>query len=213
MLVTAIRHAESLGNAGLLTEVEPDPLLSPRGVDQACLTAERLAAEGVTHIWSSPFRRAIQTASFLAKTTGVAVVLEPDMVEHYIFDDLRDYQGRSREALLEEFACARPAPHFGAGQWTPAWGESWEALLARTRRVAERALELGRESDDAHLVVFGHGASTKALVTTLIGEAIPPDAPFVNAGMSRARLDGALPGQVVFLNDAGHLAALRDEGT
>ncbi|HUW56705.1 MAG TPA: histidine phosphatase family protein, partial [Planctomycetota bacterium] len=171
-----------------------------------------LAAEGVTHIWSSPFRRAIHTASFLAKATGVEVVLEPDMVEHYIFDDLEGYPGRTGDQLKQEFGCVW-VPDGMDRAWTPAFPESWEQLLERTQRVAERALELGRESDDVHLVVFGHGASTKALVTALIGDAIPPDAPFVNAGMSRARLDGALPGRMVFLNDASHLAVLRDEGT
>jgi len=213
MLVTVIRHAESLGNAGMLRENDPDPLLSPLGIDQARLAAKRLAAEGVTHIWSSPFRRAIQTASYLARARQIEVLLEPDMVEHYIFDDLKDYRGRTGRELLTEFEFATLAGHFRGGRWTPEWGESWEGLLERTGRVARRALELARKSanpEAVHLAVFGHGASVKALLTTLIGEAIPSDAPFVNAGMSRARLDDSLPGKALFLNDASHLDVLEE---
>lgn len=208
MLVTVVRHAESLGNAGLLTESDPDPLLSPRGIEQACLAAQRLATEGVTHIWSSPFRRAVQTGSCLAKAIGLVVLLEPDMVEHYIFDDLEGYPGRTGEELAAEFPCVHVPDDFPAGAWTPEFPESWEQLLVRTRRVAERALELA-DQDDVHVVVFGHGASTKGLVSALIGEEIARDAGFVNTGMSRARLDGALPGKPIFVNDALHLETLQ----
>jgi len=210
MLVTVVRHAESLGNAGMLTEVDPDPLLSPVGIEQARLAAERLAGEGVTHIWSSPFRRAIHTASLVAEATGLAVRLEPDMVEHYIFNDLEGYGGRTGDELKREFDCVR-VPDGMDGAWTPVFPESWEQLLLRTRRVAERALELGCAEDSVHLVVFGHGASSKGLLSALIGEAIARDAGFVNVGMSRVRLDDALPGVPIFINDATHLISLEEK--
>jgi len=221
MLFTVVRHAQSLGNAGMLTEDDPDPRLSPLGIEQARLTAQRLAPQEVTHIWSSPFRRAVQTASFLAQARGIEVLLEADMVEHYIFDDLKDYTGRRGTELHREFACVAVPDGFDDGPWTPEWGESWEQLKARTRRVAEKALELDRSSSEArapagevvHLAVFGHGASCKALLCSLVGEEIAQDAPFVNAGISRVRLDGSLPGETVFLSDASHLAAVQNEGT
>ena len=212
MLVTAVRHAESLGNAGMLTWDDPDPLLSPRGIEQAKRAAARLAREDVTHLWSSPFRRAIQTASFLAQAVGLDVRLEPGMVEHYIFEDLANYTGRTGRELKAEFPFVRVPEDFRDGGWTPAFPETWEQLLERTRRVAERALRLAVEADDpdaVHVVIFGHGASTKGFVSALGGEAIPQDAGFVNTGMSRVRLDGALPGMVEFLNDKSHLSPTR----
>ena len=206
MLITAIRHAESLGNAGLSTET--DPRLSPRGEDQARRAAERLLREGVTHVWSSPFRRAIRTASFVARAMGLGVLLEPGMCEHYIYDDLRDWRCTTGDQLRREFDCVTLPEGFDRGPWTPTWGESWDALLARTARVAAKALALGRTAahgKEIHLVIVGHGASVKALVSGLIGSAIPPDAGFVNAGFSRVRLDGTLPGVPLLLNDASHL--------
>ena len=212
MLITAIRHAESLGNAGLSSDT--DPLLSPRGIEQARLAAGRLAREGVTHIWSSPFRRAVQTASILAEPHGIEILLEAGMCEHYIYDDLRDWHPTTGREIAREFRGVRLPRGFDARPWTPEWGESWEALLARTGRVAKRALALGRASrgaKDVHLVVVGHGASTKGFMTRLTGIEILPDAPFVNAGFSRVRVTDSLPGEVIFLNDASHLEMLGDK--
>ena len=211
MLVTAMRHAESLGNAGLLLVDDPDPRLSPRGVEQARLSAERLAQEGVTHMWSSPFRRAVQTASILAEEHGIEILLEAGMCEHYIYDDLRDWHPTTGREIAGEFGRVRLPRGFDAKAWTPEWGETWEALLVRTARVARKALALGRRSRgerDVHLVVVGHGASTKGLLSALTGIGIAQDAPFVNAGMSRVRVTDSLPGEIVFLNDASHLSGL-----
>ena len=205
MLVTAVRHAESLGNAGMLTEPDPDPLLSPVGVGQARAAAARLAREGATHIWSSPFRRTIQTASFLADAAGLEVLLVPEMVEHYLWEDLDGYVGRTGEELRTEFPCVRVPGTLVDGAWAPEFPESWAQLLMRTHRVAERALELPSR-DNAHLVVFGHGASAKGLAYALLGEEVAADVGFVNTGMTRVRLDGALPGEAVFINDDSHLS-------
>ncbi len=145
-------------------------------------------------------------------SSGVKVQLEPDMVEHYIYDDLKEYHGRTGVELCEEFDCVIVPDGFDDGVWTPTWGETWDDLLVRTARVAERAVELGQQaSNDLHVVVFAHGASTKALVSNLLGASIASDAGYVNAGMSRARLDGSLPGAEVFLNDASHLDSLQED--
>ena len=209
MIVTAIRHAESLGNAGLAEG--PDPALSPLGEEQARLAGERLAADGVTHVWSSPYRRAIMTAAEVARHPGLDVILRPDMCEHHHYENLEDFRFRPATEVIAEFPAARASDRFGDELPVPEWPESWEDLLARTHRVAEAALELGESDPDVHLVIVGHGASVKGLVTALGGEAIDQYAGFVNAAVSRVRLAAGLPGEVLFLNDASHLAPLQKE--
>ncbi len=210
MLITVVRHAESMGNAGL--GGGEDPLLSPKGTEQARRAAARLAGEGVTHVWSSPFRRAIVTARMVAEPAGLAVVLHHAMCEHYIYEGLRAWRCPTGRALAREFPGVRLAADFPAGRWTPKWGESWEHICARTAVVARRALALGRrrarDGKDTHLVIVAHGASVKALLRSLTGLDIAQAEPYVNAGLSRVRLDGSLPGEAVFLNDASHLAGL-----
>jgi len=210
MLITVVRHAESMGNAGL--GGGENPHLSPRGWEQAAHAAERLSRERVTHVWSSPFRRAIETARMIAEGAGVAVVLQHEMCEHYIYDGFRTWRCPTGEAIVREFPGVRLAADFPKGKWTPAWGESWEAICARTARVAKRALALGRRRARAgrqtHLVIVGHGASVKAVLRSLSGLDIAQPEPYVNAGLSRVRATDTLPGKVVFLNDAGHLAGM-----
>lgn len=205
MLVTAIRHAESLGNAGLSDDIAPG--LSPRGEKQARKTAERLARDGVTHVWSSPYRRAIRTAQHIARRFDLDVLVRPDMCEHHLYDSLKDYCGRDGAEILREFRDVRLGDGFDAGKWAPpVWPETWEHLLKRTATIAKAAIETGRPfGPRAHLVVVGHGASVKGLLIALTGLSIPQDAPYVNASVSRVRLDGALPGEAILLNDAGHL--------
>jgi len=206
MLVTVLRHAESMSNAGLSSDT--DPLLSPRGMEQARRTAERLGPEGVTHIWSSPFRRAIVTAGFVAARAGLKVRLEPGMCEHYIYESFRDYAPRALGDLAREFDFVRLPRGADSRPWTPEFPEPWEELLVRTAKVAKKALALARRSrtpDQVHLVVFGHGASVKALLRSLTGLDIAQSEPYVNAGLSRVRVMKSLPGKVVFLNDVAHL--------
>ena len=48
-----------------------DPPLSPAGRDQAARLGRRLAASGVTAVWSSNLRRAVETASIAAAPGGL----------------------------------------------------------------------------------------------------------------------------------------------
>jgi phosphohistidine phosphatase len=65
MLLTLVRHGDaeapnnSLGDAGRC--------LSPHGREQARVTGQALAQQGVrlTHVWSSPLVRAVQTAELM----------------------------------------------------------------------------------------------------------------------------------------------------
>jgi 2,3-bisphosphoglycerate-dependent phosphoglycerate mutase len=60
-----VRHAEK--------EAGPDPALTPAGEARAAALAERLAAEGVTEIWSTDTRRTQGTARPLAAARELAV--------------------------------------------------------------------------------------------------------------------------------------------
>ena len=71
-----IRHGETAGNALRILQ-RPDVPLSPRGVAQAERLARRLAGEGVARILSSDYARAMATAEYVQRATGVPLSFEP----------------------------------------------------------------------------------------------------------------------------------------
>eukprot|EP01137_Pigoraptor_chileana_P007412 Opistho-2@52962 len=58
-----------------------DPPLTDRGKEQARLTGVFLRDEGVSHVFSSPFLRCLQTADEIAKVLNVPVMVENGLSE------------------------------------------------------------------------------------------------------------------------------------
>ena len=85
-----------------------DPPLSPVGADQAQRVAEYLAPEGFDFVYSSPMRRALETAQPLASLLGVDVVVDDELAEydrahHYYvpFDELKAAGDPRYELMLQ----------------------------------------------------------------------------------------------------------------
>src|SRR5690242_11799752 len=72
--ILLVRHGQSEGNAERRFGGHTATPLSPRGLRQAHITAQALASESITAIYSSDLRRAVQTAAPLSKLTGVPVI-------------------------------------------------------------------------------------------------------------------------------------------
>ena len=84
-----VRHAESEWNRLFSrTRIDPgipDPPLTATGRRQAVELAERLAETGVRRLVTSPYRRALETATIVSKALGVAVTVEPLIRERCVF--------------------------------------------------------------------------------------------------------------------------------
>jgi len=78
-----IRHGESIWNGERRIQGNQDPPLSPRGRRQAELLAARLHAHlpKAAAIYTSPLRRAAETAQVVGAATGLSVIHEPDLRE------------------------------------------------------------------------------------------------------------------------------------
>ena len=77
-----VRHGESVWNSERRIQGSLDPELSPRGRRQTDLLVSSLRPHltpGVAAIYSSPLRRAAQTADQIALAYQIPVVLEPDL--------------------------------------------------------------------------------------------------------------------------------------
>ena len=84
-----VRHAESEWNHHFSrTRIDPgigDPALTELGRTQAAHLTERLAAEGVTRLLASPYRRTLETASIVARELDLSITVEPLVRERCVF--------------------------------------------------------------------------------------------------------------------------------
>ena len=84
-----VRHAETEWNVHYgRTRIDPgipDPPLTPAGRAQAERLIDALAAEGVARLISSPYRRALETATIIARGLDLAISVEPLVRERCAF--------------------------------------------------------------------------------------------------------------------------------
>jgi len=84
-----LRHGQSEFNLHFgATRRDPgiiDPRLTDLGHSQAAEAARQLAGEGITRIITSPYTRALQTVSPIAKALGLNVFINPIVRERYAF--------------------------------------------------------------------------------------------------------------------------------
>ncbi len=90
-----------------------DPALAPAGRDQAEQLAARLVGEGIDAVWSSPMRRARETAAPLAGAVGVEVTIDDDLAEFdrdlsfYVpMEEIRGTDDPRWAQLVEEWSSA-----------------------------------------------------------------------------------------------------------
>ncbi len=81
-----VRHAKA-GSRRHWPGDDRERPLSIAGRKQAEAIADRLAQEGVTGLWSSPYRRCIETLEPLAERVGLGVKLDDRLAEGTPFED------------------------------------------------------------------------------------------------------------------------------
>jgi len=152
-LTFLVQHAQKKPDAG-------DPELTALGHDQAARTARWLSRLGLTAVYSSPQRRARQTAEAIAAATGLEVRLDDRLRERMNWD------GRSplSDFLAEWDRSTRDR------DFVPRGGESSHQAAARLREfLVERIGEPGP------VAVVSHGGVTVDLLRSLLGDAGLPD--------------------------------------
>lgn len=89
MLLYCVRHGESTYNAEGRVQGQSDVPLSPLGLRQGAAVAEALREKGVEAVFTSPLRRAYQTAELVAAAARCPLFVEDDLKEIHagIFQD------------------------------------------------------------------------------------------------------------------------------
>jgi broad specificity phosphatase PhoE len=154
------RHGETDWNRDSRFQGQADPPLNERGRAQAAELAELVAGDAVGAVYSSPLRRAYETAEIVAARLRLPVVPLEGLREI----DVGEWQGLTRSEVERRYpeAFARWL-EFDTG-WQE--GESYEALgervLAALRRIAE-----AHPGD--RVVAVTHGGPLRAVFAAAAG--------------------------------------------
>jgi broad specificity phosphatase PhoE len=204
--VIIIRHGQSQGNAEGRFGGHTDTPLSPRGRKQAEATAQALASEEFSAIYSSDLPRAIETASPLARLTGVSLQTTDALRERSVgvmegltFEEAAELHPEQYQALLR-----RDFEHVLLG------GESYRQTLDRASRQLDEAIE---QHKGGRIAIYAHTGTICILILHLMGALDAPELKPVwiattNCGIARFELrdDGFV--RVLAINDTRHLMAL-----
>ncbi len=198
-----VRHGESVWNSERRIQGNLDPELSERGKRQTDLLVARLRtfmSSAVAAVYSSPLRRAAQTAAEIAAAYRLPVFHDPDLCEMSL--------GKWEGMTVAEIQSAFPGRY---EKWledplaSPAPGG--EDLRAFDRRVQAALERMQRSHPGADLIVVSHGGVIKALLCHTLGL----DVRYLfrlkqdNTAISQVEMDGRVR-RVLLLNDTCHLA-------
>jgi len=152
-LIFLVQHAEAEPGPG-------DPGLTHAGRLQAGRTAQWLYGCGLNAVYSSPLRRAAETAEHIAGAAGLAVRRDVRLRERVNWDS-----SQTLEEFLAEWERSTLDRDF-----VPSHGDSSHQAAQRLRSFL---LDLAAEPGP--VAATSHGGATTDLLRTLLGEAeLPP---------------------------------------
>jgi broad specificity phosphatase PhoE len=147
-----VRHGENIANLTLeFSHRKVDYSLTPKGVLQARQTAAYFLDKQLQAIYSSPLKRAMETAQIIAEPLGLPVTAK----EAFREVNVGDLEGRQptaelwalHDAIVAGWMDGRPEVHFPNG-------ENQHELVARARAGFEEILA-GKK--DANILIVAHG--------------------------------------------------------
>lgn len=160
MRFLCVRHGESEGNRDRRFCPSPDVPLTPLGREQALQAARTLQ----THfrpwrIFSSPYRRAWETAAVIAELLDLPVDPELALRER----DIGIYAGQPYDAILEDPTFTEVDPW----NWRPRGGETLVEVAARVVPAVE---QIAKRSIGREIVLVTHAGVIAALCATARGQ-------------------------------------------
>lgn len=159
MKIYIVRHGETDSNkAGKLMGQRIDESLNAEGLKQARKLAEDLALDKFDVIFSSPLKRAVETAKIISDKMRVPVVHRKNLMER----DFGNLSGRSWDEMLKgvgpEITDFRSKDFEQSYNYRPYGGESVEDVKKRFLEFIE---ELKKDYSDKKVLIVAHGGIMK----------------------------------------------------
>jgi alpha-ribazole phosphatase len=191
-----IRHGESTWNQERRIQGNLDPGLSDQGRAQAALLAARLKNRRLAALYTSPLRRALDTAAIVGESTG----LIPQSIDGLREIRLGEWEGKTATEIrttsgnLYDRWLDRPLEVS-----SPPGGEQ---ICAFQRRAVGAIECLRRAHTDGDLLIVTHGGVIKVYLCHVLGIDLNR--------LFRIKADNAAVTEILFNGDAAHLSLLND---
>lgn len=180
------RHGESDWNAAKRFQGRSDRPLTPLGRQQAkALASELASSSSLSVIYTSPLRRALETAAVVGEQLGLEPVPDDDLREV----DVGSWTGLSRAEVEARYPDAFERWLDGGEGWDD--GESYAEMSAR---VLAALVRISGSHPGDELLVVSHGGPIRAIQAAAAGmdvhayrklRRVEP-----NAGLSRVAVEG-----------------------
>lgn len=153
-----VRHGQSVWNDEKRIQGQQDIPLGDEGRKQAIALGERLKGRQFQACFSSPLKRATETAELILKASGnsIPIITLPELMER----NFGDWEGKSIDDLqllfpndFSQWLAAHQIP-------APPNGESMDELMKRVERGLDQILAV----KEGNVLVVGHSGSIKAAI-------------------------------------------------
>jgi probable phosphoglycerate mutase len=198
MRLIVVRHGQTACNVGSIWHGWDECELTEEGLAQARSAGERLASEPIAAVYSSPSRRALQTAEAVAARHGLTPVIEPGLRER----NAGEFEGVHVDEVVRRHPTVWDDRNADFWNWRPPGGESFSQVLGRTLEVVNR-IRARHEKDTVALVT--HMGPARVLLSELghIPMEQTYEMEFPSTGITVFDLEGN-ESRVETMNDAAH---------
>jgi broad specificity phosphatase PhoE len=157
--ILLVRHGTTAYNETDRLQGRIDNPLSARGRDEVERLAERLKNAPIDAIFSSPLRRALETAAIINRHHARTLTV----VDEFSEIDLGEWEGLNYSRVREQF----PDVHdrwISDPDFPVPGGESFSAVCARARSGLEKTLQNGQQN----ILITGHASVNRAILAGII---------------------------------------------
>lgn len=203
MLMFLVRHAESTWNRLKRIQGQKDPHLSPYGKREARLLAKRFKGLAFDAVYSSPLRRAHETARIIVGRS-TEIVSDEDLKEI----SLGDWEGKTLRSIRKQYGEAFDQWAVRPTRMRIPHGEDFKTFVRRVKR-AIRGIE--RRHPTGNILVVCHGGVISTFATSVLN--LPPDDVWCltvkNASLTIIDI-GLDKHKLVTFNDISHLMSVKE---
>jgi len=152
-----IRHGETDWNKEGRMQGQSDIPLNELGLKQASLTAEKLRPAGLSAVYSSDLRRAVQTAEVIGQVCGLPIHTDPRLREV----NLGEWQGRLAKELNDQHDMRFATRWMYPSVIAPPGGETAHQVQARLMAALD---DIAAVHPNAVIAIVTHGFSVAVLL-------------------------------------------------